>query len=148
MSRPGLAKARRGAFLRSGVLSREAEVLLMRLISRLSEGSVRQEASGDSYFGSTMFSVDLDVLAASWRGTLDREALRSAVEGSVRMRIRLMRLSAADAKQRLPGRIWGTTTSETRVAIQGDSLHIDVDVEALLDPVLDSKNDPAQATSE
>ena len=120
----------------------------MRLISRLSEGSVRSEASGDSYFGSTMFSVDLEVLAASWRGTLDREALRSAVEGSVRMRIRLMRLSAADAKQRVPDRICGTTTSETHVALQGDSLHIDVDVEAPLDPALDSDGDPAQATSE
>ena len=145
MSRPGLAKARRGAFLRSGVLSREAEVLLMRLVSRLSEGSVRSDPSGDSYYGSTMFSVDLQILAASWRGTLDREALRNAVEGSVRMRIRLMRLSAADAKQRVPDRIWGMTTSETRVALQGDSLHIDVDVEAPLEFVL---GDAAQATSE
>ncbi|MFT5355688.1 MAG: hypothetical protein ACI9KE_002907 [Polyangiales bacterium] len=117
----------------------------MRLISRLSEGSVRSEASGDSYFGSTMFSVDLRLLANSWRGTLDREALRIAVEGSVRMRLRLMRLSAADAKQRVPDRIWGMTTSETRVVLQGDSLHIDVDVEAPLDLVL---GDTAQATSE
>lgn len=117
----------------------------MRLISRLSEGSVRSEPTGDSYFGSTMFSVDLLALEGAWRGALDREALRTAVEGSVRMRLRLMRLSAADAKQRVPDRIWGMTTSETRVALQGDSLHIDVDVEAPLDLVLGG---PTQATSE
>ncbi|MFK8000468.1 MAG: hypothetical protein AB8H86_12785 [Polyangiales bacterium] len=145
MSRPGLAKASRGAFLRSGVLSREAEVLLMRLITRLSEGSVRTDPAGDSYFGSTMFSVNLRALEDAWRGKLDREALRTAVEGSVRMRLRLMRLSAADAKQRVPDRIWGMTTSETRVALEGDSLHIDVDVEAPLDLVLGTA---AQATSE
>lgn len=117
----------------------------MRLISRLSEGSVRSDPAGDSYFGSTMFSVDLRALESAWRGTLDREALRRAVEGSVRMRIRLMRLSAADAKQRVPDRIWGMTTSETRVALQGDSLHIDVDVEAPLDLVV---GNTVQAKSE
>ena len=119
----------------------------MRLVSRLSEGSVRNDPSGDSYFGSTMFSVDLQTLEKSWRGNLDREALRSAVEGSVRMRIRMMRLSAADAKQRVPDRIWGMTTSETRVALQGDFLHIDVDVEAPLERVLDSGGEPKQAVS-
>lgn len=117
----------------------------MRLITRLSEGSVRTDPAGDSYFGSTMFSVNLRALEDAWRGKLDREALRTAVEGSVRMRLRLMRLSAADAKQRVPDRIWGMTTSETRVALEGDSLHIDVDVEAPLDLVLGTA---AQATSE
>ncbi len=133
LARPGLAKARRGAFLKAGVLSREAEVWLMRLCGRMSEGEVRTLPSGDAYFGSTMFSVDLHALEREWRGSLNREALRVAVEGSVRMRIRLMRLAQADATQRVPTRVWGTTETETRVYRQGEALHIDVDIEAPLD---------------
>ena len=132
-SRPGLARARRSAFLRGGVLSRGAEMALVARFARMSEGDVREERGAESYYGSTMFSVDLASLESEcWRGELDREALRRAVEGSVRMRIRFMRLSVADARQRLPDRRWGTFTSETRVDIVGDQLHVDVDVEAAL----------------
>ena len=105
----------------------------MRLCLRMSEGDVREAPEGDSYYGSTMFSIDLMELQRQWRGPLDRDALRNAVEGSVRVRLRLMRLAVADAKQRVPERIWGTSISETRVYLKGDALQMDVDVEAPLD---------------
>ena len=132
---PGLAKATRGA-LRQGemrALSREAEELLFRHTERMSEGSVRAGPDGDTYFGSTMFTVDLSAVAASWRGELDREQLAALIDGSVRVRVRLMRLACAEAAHRVPGRQFGTAQVETSVEVVGDKLHLDVDLEVPLD---------------
>lgn len=129
---PGLAKARRGAFLRRGVLSREAEQLLFLLAERMSEGDVRQQTNHAVYGGSTMLSIDLQQLANKWRGPLDIEALRTAIEGSVRVRIRVMRIACADAAQRCPELALGTAEVETRVHIRGGQLLVDVDLEAPL----------------
>ena len=129
MNRPGLAKARRGACIRAGVLNRDAEMWIVRLLTRMSEG----EADGSTFYGSTMFSVDLHALESHWRGPLDREALRIAVDGSVRLRIRFMRFASGDVRQRLPAETFGMATSETRVYLSRDSLQIDVDVEMALD---------------
>lgn len=130
---PGLAKARRGAFLKNGVLTREAEEALFELAERLSEGEVRDARGESRYFGSTMVSIDLAALARRWRGTLDREALRRAVEGSVRVRIRTMRMACADASHRAPHLSLRTAHVETRVHIAADELHLDIDLEVPLD---------------
>ena len=129
MKRPGLAKARRGAFISKGVLSREAEMLIVGRASRLSEG----EPDGGQYFGSTMFQVPLAELEARWRGPLDSAELLRVVEGSVRMRIRFMRIAVADARHRAPEGQWGTFVTETKIRLANTALHIDVDVEAALD---------------
>ncbi len=111
-------------------LSREAEEALFRVAEVLSEGSVRD---GDgAWFGSTMITFDLDRLAELWRSPLDateRERLRDAVEGSVRVRIRAMRLACEEVARRLPDRCLGTAQVETRVHVRGGKLHLDIDLE-------------------
>ena len=136
---PGLAKATRGGTVReragSRALSREAEELIFRLAEILSEGSIRETKEGATYFGSCMLTVELGRLERSWRGPLDptgREALRSAVEGSVRVKLRAMRIACAEAAHRVPDRAFGTASVETRVMIRDAQLHIDVDVEVPL----------------
>lgn len=134
MSRgPGLTKARRGACLRRGALTREGEELLFALAERMSEGEVRQTRSGRAYFGSTMLTVRATDLAPRWRGELDLGVLRDAVDGSVRVRLRAMRVACADAAHRAPSERLGTAIVETRISQVGDRLHIDVDVEVPLD---------------
>ncbi len=122
---------------RRGVaLSREAEEALFRCAERMSEGSVRDASDGATYFGSTMFTIDLQRLAQSWRGPLDgpmRERLRRAVAGSVRVRLRAMRIACYDAAHRVPDRCFGTPVVETHVVLKGEHLHVDVDVEVPLD---------------
>jgi hypothetical protein len=131
----GLAKARRGAALRvrrGEALTREAEERLFHRAEVISEGSVRESRGIVSYFGSTMITCDLDDLRAAWRGPLDhdaRERLARAVAGSVRVRLRIMRLAYAEVARRIPDRPLGTAQVETRVRLEGDRLLLDVDVE-------------------
>ncbi len=136
---PGLAKARRGSRVRGRhpgeALSRQAEEDLFVCSEVMSEGSIRCGPEGDTYFGSTMFTVDLGRLARSWRGPLDgteRERLRRMVEGSVRVKLRAMRIACAEASHRLPDRLFGTAAVETTVHLRGEQLHIDVDIEVPL----------------
>jgi hypothetical protein len=135
----GPVKARRGATIRRGthdVLSRDAEEWLFRCPEVLSEGSVRAGEEGASWFGSTMITVDLVALAQHWRGPLDaeaRERLVAAMAGSVRVRLRAMRLACAEVARRLPDRRLGTAQVDTRVRVVGDQLYLDVDVEVPID---------------
>jgi len=130
---PGLMKARRGAYLRRGALTREAEELLFALAERMSEGEVRQTRSGRAYFGSTMLTIHAADLAPRWRGELDLKTLCTAIAGSVRVRLRAMRVACADASHRAPSEELGTAIVETRISLVDDRLHIDVDVEVPLD---------------
>jgi len=131
-----LARALRAAPLsRSTVpltLSRELEQELFRCARVLSEGGCRtQGASGPTYFGSTMISIDFDRLLPMFRGGLDLEMqqrLLEAVDGSVRVRLRAMRLACAEAARRVPG-VLGTAFVETHVRLGARQLHIDVDLE-------------------
>lgn len=134
-----LVRARRSPALvqRAGVsLSRALEEELFRAAEVLSEGSRRTIAGQrDSYFGSTMISIDLDRLRPLFRGGLDgraRERLARAVEGSVRVHLRAMRLARAEAARRVQDRSLGTAQVETRVRLTEHHLHIDVDLEVLL----------------
>lgn len=132
----GLARALRIRTMRMEqhqALSREAEEALFRVAEVLSEGSTRE--SEGAWFGSTMITFDLDRLAGDWRRPLDaaeRVRLRDLVEGSVRVRIRAMRLACEEVARRLPDRRLGTAQIETRVHLRGGMLHLDVDLEVPL----------------
>ena len=82
-----------------------------------------------------MISIDLDRLRPLFRGGLDglaRKRLARAIDGSVRVRLRAMRLARAEAARRVQDRSLGTVQVETRVRLTESHLHIDVDLEVLL----------------
>lgn len=134
----GPVKARRAGTTQIGgheVLHREAEERLFQSPEVMSEGTVRTVPDGACWFGSTMITVGLADLAPHWRGPLDDEArarLVTALDGSVRVHLRAMRLACAEVARRLPDRPLGTAQVDTRVRIVGDQLHLDVDVEVPL----------------
>jgi hypothetical protein len=117
-----------------GTLTRALEEELFRHAEILSEGGCRASSpSRQSYFGSTMLSIDLDRLRPFVRGGLSagaRLCLAEAVDGSLRIRLRAMRLARAEALRRVPDRSLGTVCVETRVRLTERQLHIDVDLEA------------------
>jgi len=131
-----LARASRApALVRHGsvCVSRALEEELFRCAEVLSEGG-RRTVGGqrDSYFGSTMISVDLERLRPLFHGGLDersRQLLADAIDGSVRVRLRAMRLARAEAARRVQDRTLGTAFVETRVRLTERQLHIDVDLE-------------------
>lgn len=128
---PGLAKARRSSLIRSRggeALTREAEELLFALSERMTEGELSRRGDDESWFGTTMFTVALDELARGLRGVLDPEALVRVVQGSVRVRLRAMRLACADVAHRHPDRAFGRAVVETQARVVGTCLQIDVDL--------------------
>ena len=135
--KPIVRATRAGISASSGggpTLSRALEEELFRCAEVLSEGSCRGKGDrGDTYFGSTMISIELERLRRVTRGGLDADARRmlaAAVDGSVRVRLRAMRLARAEAARRIPDRALGTVCVETRVRLTEHQLHIDVDLEA------------------
>jgi hypothetical protein len=118
------------------VLGRELEQEIFLKARVLSEGGYRPVPEGhESYFGSTMISVPLRSLAQVTRGELDQQArsqLERAVAGSVRVRLRAMRIARAEVARRVPHRVLGTAQVETRVRLTRDELFIDVDLEVPL----------------
>jgi hypothetical protein len=129
----GRALAARG----SGTsLTRAFEEELFCAAEVLSEGSCRRGGPRpDSYFGSTMISIDLDRLRPWFRGGLDAHARREllhVVDGSVRVHLRAMRLARAEAVRRVHDRALGTAYVETKVRLTERQLHIDVDLEVAL----------------
>jgi hypothetical protein len=140
-----LVKARSALRLvqqRSWRLSHALEEAIFRSAEVLSEGGVRGAGSGSAasttastYFGSTMISVDLTKLGAFARGleTADAHAaLLSAADGSVRVRLRAMRMARAEAARRVQRRTFGTVLCEIRMRLRGEHLLIDVDLEVPL----------------
>lgn len=132
----GLAKARRDAAVRSRTvqwLTPAVEEHLFRSADVLSEGSVHTaEGGARRYFGSTMITFDLEQLERAWRGPFDaaaRAALLDLVEGSVRVRLRAMRMACAEVASRVTDRPLGTPTVETSVRMSEDKLFLDVDLE-------------------
>jgi hypothetical protein len=134
------AHARRGVGLARRevvAVTRAFEEELFAAAEVLSEGSCRHGAAGraDSYFGSTMISVDLDRLRPWLRGGLDargQRELANALQGSVRVHLRAMRMARAEARRRVPDRLLGTAYVETKVRVTERHLHIDVDLEVAL----------------
>lgn len=122
---------------RSVRLSPALEEALFRCADVLSEGGVRSVGGSahSTYYGSTMISIDLARLGRFARGrdqAQAQHALLSAVEGSVRVRLRAMRMARAEAARRVHRRTLGTALCEIRMRIHGGHLHIDVDLEVPL----------------
>ncbi len=119
-------RIRAGALLRRiehTVLGPRGEEELFRVADVLSEGRVH----GASFFGSTLITIDLVRLGLG-EGEDPARVLR-AVERSVRVRLRAMRLAQSDAVRRLPDRRLGTAVVETRIRLDGARLLVDVDLE-------------------
>jgi hypothetical protein len=109
-------------------LDRQMEEMLFANVEVLSEGSVRDA----TFYGSTMITIDLSRVEASLRvplGIEGRARLLAAVDGSVRVRIRAMRLALDEVARRFPTEVRGTAHVETKIEIAGDKLHLDVDLE-------------------
>lgn len=131
-----LVRAERNAALhrRTAVqVTRALEEALFREADVLSEGSLRQQSpSAATYFGSTMIRIRIAPLLARARpltSSHERAELVLAIEGSVRIRLRAMRLARAEAARRVERSVMGTAICEIRVRDMGDQLHIDVDLE-------------------
>jgi hypothetical protein len=117
--RPGVLLER----VERSVLGPRAEEELFRVAEVLSEGRV----SGTSYYGSTLVTIDLSRLGIT---TPERARLLfSAAEGSVRVRLRAMRLAQSDALRRLPDQPVGTAIVSTTVRLDDTKLLLDVDLE-------------------
>lgn len=124
-------RVRPGALLRSRegwALGPRAEEELFRVAEVLSEGRLQ----GAAFFGSTLVTIDLEKVAPQLRGPegeAERERLLSAASGSVRVRLRAMRVACADVARRHPDRTLGTASVETRFRLNGTLLLVDVDLE-------------------
>lgn len=120
----------------SWTVSRELEEALFRHADVLSEGYCGSTpGAGDTYFGSTMISCELDRVAQHLRGGLDvpgRQVLAHVIDGSVRVRLRAMRLACAEVARRVQHRALGTALVEVRIRMTESHLHIDVDLEVPL----------------
>lgn len=114
-------------------ITRVLEDALFREADVLSEGSIRTAPPGQvTYYGSTMIRVRIAALLARGRplaNRAERAALTLAIEGSVRIRLRAMRLARSEAARRLDRSVMGTAICEIRMRDTGDELHIDVDLE-------------------
>ncbi len=124
-------RVRPGALLRSRegwALGPRAEEELFRVAEVLSEGRL----AGRVFFGSTLLTIDLEKVAPQFRGeegATVRGQLLTAASGSVRVRLRAMRVACADVARRHPDRLLGTASVETRFRLEGSLLLIDVDLE-------------------
>jgi hypothetical protein len=118
-------------------ITRSLEEELFRVADVLSEGSCRSGRNGTaSYFGSTMISIDLTKVDQRQLGPLDSrsyEQLAQTVEGSVRVRLRALRIAYREVVQRVADRPFGTAQVETKVRLCGTQLHLDVDLEVPLE---------------
>jgi hypothetical protein len=130
----GPARATRHRAARSiarETLGRELEEEIFRRLKTMSEGAVREGI----YFGSVMMTCDLAELVPTLRERADEGLygrIARLVEASVRARFRIVRLAREEVARRMMGFTLGTAALETRVALSGTRLHVDVDVEVPL----------------
>lgn len=117
-------------------LSRAALDVLFGAAGIMSEGQ-RQRSTGkgrETFFGSTMLTIELDALGGSVRDAGDaRSAQRLAsllgVEAGSLARIKRI---AADEVQRLAGARPRSVSADVKVRSRGTTVYVDVDVEAEL----------------
>ena len=133
----GLAKVGRSARIVGRTryaLSREAEEKIFAVAEVMSEGTPRAHRDGSgTYFGSTMLSVPVSALAEHWRGPFDaveQARVLHLLEGSVRVRLRAMRIARLTASERISRGTLGTLRAEISVRLTNGAFHIDVDFEA------------------
>ena len=114
-------------------LTRHFEELLFCSAQVLSEGDCRKGRAGErTYYGSTMITVDLAALPAGLDvdfRSVSREDLHAVLDGSVRVRLRAMRLARAEVVRRAPAGVLGTAQGETQIRLDERYVHIDVDLE-------------------
>lgn len=134
-----LVKSSRRQFLaqrKLAVLASGAEDVLFRHADVISEGSARTAKDArTTYYGSTMIAVSFERLARETSHPLTapfRAELVRAIEGSVRVRLRAMRLARAEAGRRVDDALLGTALCDLRVSDAGKQLRIDVDLEVEL----------------
>ena len=89
----------------------------------VSEGSVRVEAQGRVWYGST--SLILPARAA------DASFFAAVADRDVHVRVRALRAALREASSRAPGRL-GRFSCEVRIAADPGGVRIDVDVQAPL----------------
>ncbi len=125
-------RVRPGALLRarSGwALGARAVDELYRVAEVLSEG--RCEAG--TFFGTTLVTIELSRALVGLGLEGDEVMLgrvSDAIRGSVRVRLRAMRLAEEDLARRFPDRVIGTARIETRFRVEGTRLLMDLDLEA------------------
>jgi hypothetical protein len=129
LTRPGLAKARELPLVlaRPTPLLRATDHRWRELFDHadiVSEGSVRAEASGRVWYGSTSLILRVP-------DDEDAAHLASLAERDVHARLRAVRTAHREACLRAPARL-GRFSCEIRVAPDGRGVRIDVDVQAPL----------------
>jgi hypothetical protein len=134
-----LVKSSRRQFLaqrKLAVLAAGMEEVLFRHADVISEGNApAQKDARKTYFGSTMIAIPFERLAREISEPMTapfRAQLVRAIEGSVRVRLRAMRLARAEAGRRVDAALLGTAFCDLRVSDAGKVLRIDVDLEVEL----------------
>ena len=113
-------------------LSRAALDVVFARAERLSEGQRSQKGGRDSYFGSTMLTIDLAVFADVFRdacdaGTAHRLATLLEADSTTPRRIRELALREAAG---IAGARLKDVRTQVTVRAQGAKVFVDVDVEA------------------
>ena len=126
--RPGLAKARAQPVVlaRQMLLVRASDARWRDMFNRadvISEGGVREEASGRQWYGSTSIILPAD--------PADIAFFAAVAERDVHVRLRALRAAHREAGSRAPGRL-GRLTCEVRITADPRGVRIDVDVQAPL----------------
>ncbi len=127
-----LVRVRPGALLRerSGwALGARAVDELYRVAEVLTEG----RCEDDTFFGTTLITIELARALDGLGVDADPAVLarvRDAIGGSVRVRLRAMRLAEDDVARRFPDCTIGTARTETRFRFEDTRLYVDVDLEA------------------
>jgi hypothetical protein len=100
---------------------------LYRVAEVLSEGRL----DAGAFFGTTLVTIDLArALPSLELSDVALARLAEAIAGSVRVRLRAMRLAQDDLARRFPDHAIGTVRTETRIRLEATVLHVDVDLEA------------------
>jgi len=116
-----------------GSLSEPAIAELFRGAQVLTEGGLDE---GARWYGSIMITFDLDRFARRCRDMHeagDLDAVVTAVEGSVRVRLRAHRMACSEIYRRFPDRHVGTAQLWSRFSRDGTRLLLDIDLEAPID---------------
>lgn len=93
----------------------------------MSEGSVRQELTGPTWYGSTSVILPLPPETPE----KERSFLAAFAACDVHVRLRALRLAQREAQVRAPGEL-GRGSCEIRVSGEGPGVRIDIDIQAPL----------------
>jgi hypothetical protein len=145
VTRPGLAKARGLPLVcaRPATLVRAPDPPWRELFDRadvVSEGCLREEASGRVWYGSTSLILPVDPSALDPAG-LGLPSLAAVAARDVHVRLRAVRTAHREACLRAPGRL-GRFACEMRVSPDRRGVRIDVDVQA---PLIEGRADSRAA---